>query len=330
MAGEKPMKLTKVCVLSLVFILPSVMVHAGQLPGPLVETGWLAKNSKKVVILAVRKDTKSFTTRPRFRKDKKSGKTKLVKVGGHIPGATLVDYKQVRTKRTIDGRTVSKLIPEKAAFESLMQKSGVNQDSAIVVVSKGENGADMTTASRLYWQIKYFGHENVAILNGGTAQWIVDNRPVSSKASSASKGNWKAVTERSNILATSNDVAAGMKTGVQLVDTRPLSQYLGTTKKSYVYASGHIPGAKVFPNELVTSVSMPARFTTLKDFRKLNAAMGIKTNAKTITYCNSGHLATGTWFLMHEIAGNKNVKMYDGSMHQWTLEKRPVTSMKME
>ena len=58
--------------------------------------------------------------------------------------------------------------------------------------------------------------------------------------------------------------------------------------------------------------------------------MGVKTDAKTITYCNSGHLASGGWFMMHELMGNKNVKLYDGSMHEWTLEKHPVTAMKME
>ncbi len=324
------MRLVKISLLSLVLALSWSAVHAAKVPGPLVETRWLAKNANKVVMLSVRKDVKSFTAKPKYQRDKKTGKLKFAAVGGHIPGAILVNYKEVRVKRKVDGKNVTRLIPEKAKFESLMQSWGVNKDSAIVVVSKGENHGDMTNATRLYWQIKYFGHDNVAVLNGGTAQWIVDRRTVSRAQSKPTKGNWMATTERKNILATSDDVAKAMEKGVQLVDTRAFVQYIGTYNKSYVYAKGHIPGAKFFPVDLVTSVKMPARFTSVSDFKKLAKALEVKTGSETITYCNSGHLATGAWFLMSEVMGTKNVKMYDGSMHQWTLEKRPVTSMKME
>jgi thiosulfate/3-mercaptopyruvate sulfurtransferase len=324
------MKQSKFVIAALALLLSSSAVHASRLPGPLVETSWLAKNLNDVVVLDVRKDVKSFTAKPKYKRDKKTGKLEFVAAGGHIPGAILVDYGKVRVDRKIDGRKVTRLVPEKAKFESLMQSWGVNKDSTIVVVSKGEKSGDVTNATRLYWQIKYFGHDKVAVLNGGMAQWIVDHRKFSLQASAPSPGNWVAATERKEVLATSEDVAQGMKRGVQLVDTRDLVQYLGTYKKSYVYAKGHIPGAKNFPVDLVTNVSKPARFTSVSDFKKLAAAMNVDTTTESITYCNSGHLATGAWFMMSEVLGNKNVKMYDGSMHQWTLEKRPVTSMKME
>jgi thiosulfate/3-mercaptopyruvate sulfurtransferase len=324
------MKRLKYYLAALVLVASWSIAHAAKLPGPLVETGWLAKNLDSVVVLDVRKDVKSFTAKPKFKRDKKTGKLKFVAVGGHVPGAVLVDYSKVRVNRKIDGRTVTRLIPEKAKFESLMQSWGVNKNSVVVVMSKGESSGDVTNATRLYWQIKYFGHNNVAVLNGGMAQWIVDRRKFSTAPSAPRAGNWVMVAERKEFLATSDDVAKGMKQGIQLVDTRDLVQYIGTYKKSYVYAKGHIPGAKNFPVDLVTNVSKPARFTSVSDFKKLAAAMNVNTGAETITYCNSGHLATGAWFLMSEVMGNKNVKMYDGSMHQWTLEKRPVTSMKME
>ena len=75
---------------------------------------------------------------------------------------------------------------------------------------------------------------------------------------------------------------------------------------------------------------MPAKFLKVSNSKTLFEQMGIKTDKKSITYCNSGHLATGSWFVLSELMGNKNVKMYDGSMHQWTLEKRNVTKLKME
>ena len=306
------------------------VASAGSLPGPLVETDWLAKNQGSVVILEIRKDVKSFTKKPVFKKNKKSGKAKLKKVAGHIPGSILVNYKHLRSKKNIDGRAVKKMLVSKDKFEKVMQQAGVNKDSAVVIVSKGANNLDLTMATRFYWQMKYYGHDNMAILNGGMAQWIIDKRKVSTKASKVKKGNWVSTAERNEILATSKDVETAVKAKGQLVDTRPISLYLGTwRKKSYVYDNGHIPGAKPYPNELLSS-KMPAKFLNVSDSKSLFNQMGIKTDKESITYCNSGHLATGSWFVLSELMGNKNVKMYDGSMHQWTLEKHDVTKMKME
>lgn len=321
-------------------ILPIVLIGswlsnvalAASLPSALVETDWLAKNASKVTILDVRKDVKSFTAKPVFTMDKKTKKKKLVKIGGHIPGASLVNYGKLRDKTKIGGKTVTRMIVGKDVFSKLMQDAGVNKDSVIVIVSKGENDGDVTEATRLYWQLKYYGHDNIAILNGGMGQWLKDRRKISIKASKVKKGNWVATAERKEILATSEDVAAAVKSkDTQLMDTRSLSLYLGTwRKKSYVFADGHIPGAKVFPTELLTQPKAPARFIATKELKTMAEQMGLDTSAKTITYCNSGHLATGMWFVMSELMGNKNTKMYDGSMHQWTLEKRPTVKMKME
>ncbi|MDH5599878.1 MAG: rhodanese-like domain-containing protein, partial [Gammaproteobacteria bacterium] len=130
--------------------------------------------------------------------------------------------------------------------------------------------------------------------------------------------------------ATSEEVATAIKDKAQLVDTRMISLYLGTwRKKSYVFANGHIPGAKSYPNELLTS-TMPAKFISNADSKAMFLQLGINPDEKAITYCNSGHLATGSWFVLSELMGNKNVKLYDGSMHQWTLEKRDVVKLKME
>lgn len=307
----------------------STNAFALQVPGPLVDTQWLAKNQQNVTIIEVRKDVKSYTASPVFAKDKKSGKNKLAKVGGHIPHSSLVNYKQVRQNRTVNGKMVKFLIPEKSAFEKLMQTAGLNKNSTIVIVSKGENNHDMTMATRLYWELKYFGQDNMAILNGGVAQWINDGHKVSSASSKSAKGNWVATAERKEILATSDDVAKAIKDGkTQLLDTRSLSQYMGMWKKPTLKTAGHIPGARVFPNELLTSPKN--KFYPAAKMKQLTAQLGLKSTGKTITYCNTGHLASGSWFVMHELLGDKSAKLYDGSMHEWTLENRPTVAMKME
>ncbi len=305
--------------------------HAVQVPGPLVDTTWVSNNLNKITVLDLRADLKSYTSKPVYKKSKKSGKKKLVKVGGHIPGATLVNYKKIRTTVEIDGKKVLKMLPDKSVFEKVMQQSGLDKDSTIVIVTKGQSNLDMTMAARLYWQLKYYGHDNMAILNGGMAQWILDGRKIVFDNSKPGKGNWVATAERKHMLATTGDVqkAVGNKS-VQLVDNRPIDLYLGTWKKSYVYSKGHIPGAKTWPNSVLTTHGTPARFLPTKEVQALTKGLGIDTGKPTITYCNSGHLAAGGWFVMHEVLGNKNVKLYDGSMHEWTLRKQPVKALVME
>lgn len=324
------MKFLKTLLVGILAFTWGSMAYAINLPGPLVETDWLAANKGKVVILDVRKDVKSFTKKPVFKKNKKTKKSKLKKIGGHIPGSILVNYKNLRANKKINGRTVKKMLIGKSAFEKVMQKAGVNKDSTVVIVYKGTNNNTLTIATRFYWQMKYYGFDNMAILNGGMAQWIIDKRKISSKQGKVKKGNWVSTAERNEILATSKDVEAAVNNKEQLIDTRPISLYLGTwRKKSYVYDDGHIPGAKPYPNELLSS-KMPAKFLKVSNSKLLFQQMGIETGEKSITYCNSGHLATGSWFVLSELMGNKDVKMYDGSMHQWTLEKHAVTKMKME
>lgn len=324
------MKITSRLLTLLTVWLWTSFAYATTVPGPLVETGWLAKNSKQVVILDVRKDVKSFTAKPLMAKDKKSGKLVVKRIGAHIPGAVLVNYSKIRVNRKRDGMKLEKIIPLKSDFESFVKGLGVNKDSAIVIVSKGENNLDMTMATRLYWQLKYYGHDNMAILNGGMSQWLKEKRSISIKANKVKAGNWNATAERNELLATNKEVAAGLKSGTQMVDNRPLSQYLGVYKKSYVYKKGHLPGAKSYPNELFVT-NGTAKFHSVAKLRDLSKSMGIDTGAETITYCNSGHLATGGWFIMHELMGNKKVRMFDGSMHEWTKQKNAaVTSMKME
>jgi len=322
----------KKIIFGILALAASTVAQAVQVPGPLVDTAWVAKNLSNVYILDVRENPKTFTSRPVVKVDKKTRKMTIVNVGGHIPGSVLVDYKKVRANKVVNGVKLEKMLPGKAAMEKFMQSLGAKQGSAIIIVSRGMNNLDMTGATRMYWQLKYYGQDNMAVLDGGIAQWIMDGHKVSLKPTKVKPGNWVATAERNDLLATSDDVAKAIKDGsVQLVDNRPLSQYLGVVyKKSYVYAAGHIPTAKSFPNELFTAPKAPAKFNSKAKLTSLSEAMGIDPNKTSINYCNSGHLATGGWFYLHEVMGNKNVKMYDGSMHEWTKEKRPVVTMKME
>ncbi len=324
---------------ALALALTAALAQAAELPGPLVETDWLAKhlNDKKLVVLDVRADTKSFTAKAAggpsipgmnpcgAKKDKKS------ETAGHIPGARLWNWKTVRTKRVVEGMELEGVVPTKEAFEQAMRELGVNNDSVIVVTADAAETSTFTFATRAYWTLKYYGHDKVAVLNGGTVKWKAENRPMGfDQNEGIPQGNFTARAERREMLATTADVEAAVKAKkVQLVDGRTANYYLGQEKKDYVYAKGHIPGAKNLAHTQLVDEKTHA-FKSAADLKKLATEIGVDTAKPTITYCDSGHLSTGQWFVLHELMGNKSVKLYDGSMHEWTKRKADAVSTKAE
>jgi thiosulfate/3-mercaptopyruvate sulfurtransferase len=305
-----------------------------QVPGPLVDVNWLDKHQADVVIIDVRKDKKSFTAKAK-KGNKIAGmqgcgakKGSGIKVAGHIPGAALFNWKKVRAKRTVDGFDLIKLVPTKSEMEALMRNHGVSKDSAVVITSKGATSKDMTFATRLYWQMKYWGHDNVTILNGGTAAWANAGKTITRDKSKPSKGNWVAGNARDEIRATSTQVQSAINNKTQLIDGRAEDYYLGSTyKKKYVYAAGHITNAKLFQHSLLVKGEKAAEFLPAEKLEKMMKLKGIDAKADTITYCDSGHLSSGHWFILHELLGNKNARLYDGSMHEWTMRKNKVVGL---
>lgn len=299
---------------------------AVELPGPVVDSQWLAKNLNEVQVVDIRSD-KSFAGQPVFDTDKKSGKKVLSELAGHVPNALAVSFGTIRADRVINGQKVSYLVPEKADFEKLMQNAGLRADRPIVIVTKGMDGSEIDEGLRLFWQLKYFGEDRVAVLDGGMAAWLADGREAAATAPTAAAGDWKAKAERKELLATPDDVAnAGADT--QLVDARGAAQYFGLGKRDYVFSFGHIKGAKLLPPDLLFRKDGQAvKFFSPQTYRAIYAMSGIAADQPAITYCNSGHLAAGPWFIEHELMGNQHVRLFDGSMHIWTLQKRPVESV---
>jgi thiosulfate/3-mercaptopyruvate sulfurtransferase len=288
----------KTVVLTGVFV--STQSYALTVPGPLVDPQWVNQHQSEIKILEI--GNKAY-----------------------IPGAEPINYKKIRVKREADGVKAKGMVPLKADWEKMVRSWGVNNGDAVVIVYPGKDAKDATKATRVYWQFKYYGYDNVAIMNGGGMAWAKAKLPLDKKghSSSGQKGNFTAGDARPELIATTAEVEAAMKAKNQIVDTRDLGQYLGMWHKSYVHAPGHIPGAKLFSYDMTTATK-PASFYDVETYRKAAKAMGIDTSAPIITYCNSGHLATGAWFVFHELLGNKDTKFYDGSMNVWTLNKKPT------
>lgn len=307
----------------------TTLAHAITLPGSVVTSEWLEKNKSDVQIIEVTSDVASFTRKPEIETNEKTGKKVLSEVGGHIDGSALIDFTKVRAERVINGKKVKYLIPEKADFEKLVQIAGVNRNQPIILVPIGLDIADIDEALRVLWQFKVYGETNIAVLDGGLAGWLLEGKPVSTSRQEKAVGNWSAKGERKELIANSNDVAEASKTGkTLLIDSRPPSQYFGITKRDYVGAYGHISGAKNFAPELLTrSKDGALYFLSKKTYEALLTENGLPAGSPAISYCNSGHFAAGSWFVAAEIVGNPSVKLYDGSLHLWTIEGRPLVGV---
>lgn len=302
---------------------------AQALPGPLVTAQWLADNLDKVQVIDVGDDKDRLVAPPKYVVDKKTGAKKLVEAGGHIAGARYVDFAKIREEQVVQGVKLKSMMPTKESFEKVMADAGVDKSKPIVIVSPAENVSSLDMATRLYFQLKYFGDDKIAVMNGGLNAWLGAGLPVVTDPIAPKQGDWKATAERKEILATTDDVKAAMKDGsTTFIDGRPVAQYYGISKSPVVKAGGHLEGAKLLPAEAIAApVGTSTQFMGPKQYTAIYKSQGIDASKASISYCNTGHFASGAWFVASEIMGQKNAKMYAGSMNEWTNLGNPVVGL---
>lgn len=309
-------------------VLLSAQAFAASLPGPVVSPQWLEQNRNAVVVLDVRNGLDAFTEAPEY-ETTKDGTRKLVFVGGHVPGARPVDFNSLRVSIKVDGKKIDKMLPPRDQVQALVRSWGVNQGDVLVITSPGESYEESDMAARLYWTLKVHGHTAMALLDGGNAAWGQAGLPLVTDAAPApAVGDWTAGERNSAWFA---DIAA-IKPGEpspQLVDARPSPQYLGLFfKKPVVTAGGHVEGAVNFaPDVRTREAGLSRGFFTADRYRQVLGAVGVKPEAGSIVYCNTGHMAAGAWFVLSEVMGVNGVKLYDGSMHEWTTLGHPVVGL---
>jgi thiosulfate/3-mercaptopyruvate sulfurtransferase len=271
--------------------------------GPLVSPAWLSENldDAKLVIIDLRNKI-----------DEGSYETFLE---GHIPGAIHSDYLKDGWRVGRDG--VVGLLPEADQFQSLVRRLGVSDDSHVVVVPAGVSSTDFGSAARAYWTFKVFGHNNVSILDGGFAAWR-DYAPGNIETGAfvaPEPGNFVA-TFNSEFYVGTPDVAAFAANPEQalLVDGRTDEQFYAGGKHPKAAKAGRIPSAVLMDQDKAYS-SIGNRLKSRNELTSIYGDLGDKT---IVSYCNTGHWAATNWFVMSEILGQKNVKLYDGSMVEWT------------
>lgn len=308
----------------------ALAVQAGALPGPVVSVDWLAKNRDQVQVLDVRSDTKSYQRKPVTAVDKKSGRLVVEEAAGLIAGALAIDYSLVRSERMFDGQKTKYLIPEKDELQSRLREAGVRADKPLVLVAVGVDPSDVAEALRLYWTLKVYGEDRVAVLDGGLAGWIAAGLAVTSDApAKPSAGDWAPKAFRQAMVASSADVQrASVDKTATLIDGRDPASFYGVTKRGYVSGYGHIAGAKMLsPDAVFRPANGALYFLSKSDYANLVRLAGIDAGAPAIAYCNSGNLAATPWFVMSEMVGSGKTSLYDGSLYLWSREGRPLVGV---
>lgn len=248
--------------------------------------------------------------------------TPLKGLMGHIPGAVAVPWKPLFGKRTESGMELMGMLPSAEQFTGLMRKTGVNQDSLVVVTGRLADIKELAAATRLYWTLRYFGHDKVALLDGGVAKWASEKRPLEYQGRTPETGNFEVRSENQALFASLDEVKQALASGdAQVLDALAMDLYLGLTyNRMFVPpgAKGHIPGSRVLPAKLMADRLGPAVFYAPDEIRAAAKAMGVDPDKPAITYCNTGVIGSVTWFALHELLGNPQVKLFDGAMHQWS------------
>ncbi len=240
---------------------------------------------------------------------------------GHIPGAVNTNYGKDGWRADRARDKVPDMFPENIEpLVALIGKLGIDNDTHVVLVPPGYNVTDMGMGTRVYWTFKVLGHDKVSILNGGINTYTNDDkRPLQTGPVTPAPKVFKANLRR-DMLITMDDVKKAQADGKLLIDARPEDHYAGINRHGKSTQSGTIAGAKNVPHNWM-AVNGGGVFRPKAQAEQLYAVANVPTAGEHIQFCNTGHWASIGWFVASEIVGNKQSKMYDGSMVEWTMLK---------
>lgn len=232
--------------------------------GPLITGAWLAEH---------RNDPDLRIIDFRWYLDSRSGRAAYD--AGHVPGAVFVDLDgEVTGHRPNAGRHP---LPERAAFERAMRAAGVKRGSRVVVYD--DQGA--YSAARLWWLLRYFGHDDAAVLDGGLQAWP---GPLSTEGAEPAAGDFVAAPQREAMSLDYGGVRR-LPASILLLDARAPDRYLGEVEPIDPVA-GHIPGAlSAFYRDNLTA---QGRFRPPEELQRRFAALGVREGKDVVSYCGSG------------------------------------------
>ena len=232
----------------------------------------------------------------------------------HIPGAVNAPYAQWRGPANNPGE----LLPL-AQLTRLVQSLGLSPATHAVVVSSGADATDFGASARVYWQLKVLGLKELSVVNGGMKAWAAANLPQNAEAVKVAASNYQPQMDNS-LIATKEELVQRIKSGgTSLIDARPAAFFNGETKAPTAKVAGTLPTAVNFSFDK-WFVPGTSTFVVPDEARKVAASGAIDPNKDAVCFCNTGHWAAINWFAMSEVLGQKGVKLYPGSMAEWSQD----------
>jgi len=224
---------------------------------------------------------------------------------GHIPGAIYLDINHDLSSPVIKGVTGRHPLPHPEIVASTLKVGGLDNDSQVIVYDQS-NGA---YASRAWWLLRWLGHEDVAVLDGGIESWNSAHFPLDNQWTLPSQGNFEAHLQQ-NLIVKIEGIG---KISDPLVDSREYLRYTGEYEPIDPVA-GHIPGAVCLPHLENTNES--GKWKTVEDLRKRFADIESSVTESPVFYCGSGVTACHN-ILAYKIATSKDARLYPGSWSEW-------------
>jgi len=262
---------------------------------PIVSTDWLEKNlnNPNLVIVDLRK-VEEYKT-------------------GHVPGAVNVFYGSWAIKK---GELLNEL-PSMDDQAEVIGGDGIGTNYMVDLVDKVEKVPDQFGMTRVSWTLKYAGVNNVAILSGGQNQWVIEKRALSQDMVIPKTKPYKAAWNK-NLFVDKSTVVAKLGKAT-IIDTRAPGFYEGKEKLAFVPKLGRIKGAVNLPvGQLYTVEGLYKDKATLASLAA--KATGGDLDKEYILYCDTGKTCTSWAFVMTELLGYKDVKVYDGSSMEWLAD----------
>ena len=262
-------------------------------PEALVETAWLAEHATdpNVRVFEVDVDTSAYEQ-------------------GHVQGAIGLNW-----KTDLQQRPVRDLL-SKEQLEALLSRYGVVPNTTIAVYGDNNNWF----AAWFFWLLKYYGHKDVRLVNGGRVKWLAEGRPTTTAVPGFPQSQYRAGEPDPTVRALREYVLETVqRNGKKLVDVRSPKEFSGellapeNLPQEGAQRGGHVKGAVNVP--WATAVAEDGRFKPADELRQIYAAKGIDGSKETIAYCRIGERSSHTWFVLKYLLGQDNVRNYDGS---WT------------
>ncbi|HXX77697.1 MAG TPA: sulfurtransferase [Ktedonobacteraceae bacterium] len=274
----------------------------------LVETSWLAEHLQD-------SDLRIVDMRGYVRTVEKDGIQEAHYEGArdeynqsHIPGAVYLDW----TRDIVDlDDAVKAQIASAEQFSKIMSSVGIG-DQHLVVAYDAHPASQFAT--RLWWALKYYGHDKVVVLNGGLPKWKHEQLPLVNDVPTYPQASFTPVL-RSELRATAIDVLKSLdQPEVALIDARDHKQYTGQTVRR-PGRPGHIPGALNIPREELMDESL-GTFRSNQDLQEVFSKAHVMPEQHIIAYCNGGVAATSVLFVL-AMLGYPSLTNYDGSWNEW-------------